>query len=342
MALGVSICLRVGWFNGVTVITEGRVLRFDPGNQSRSNIPTFISHAHSDHVGEPSKERQSHLTPETLDIVRAVRDVDDESFIPIRLEDAVKFDGFDVVAHNAGHMLGSAQFEVRAPNLTLVYTGDINCRDMFTTSAADSIPCDVLVLETTYGTPFYAFPDLTQTSAEIVEWALGQIRAGKTPVFKTYSGGKAQEVLRIFNALTTVPVVAEGATASITDAYVKNGVNLRYVDSTTLEARELLKSGGCVCLTSTGHGLARLKNSRVAMATGWALGRRFEGVDAAFPLSGHADFRQLVEYVERARPKEVLTVHGFKEEFASYIKKKLGIRARPIPSMSQSLLQEYL
>jgi len=334
--------LRIGWFNGVTVIVENSLLRFDAQNQSNSNAPTFISHAHSDHLGETSRERQSYLTPETLDIVRAVRNVHAESLLPIRLGDTVKFDELEVVAHNAGHMLGSAQFEVRAPNFTLVYTGDINCRDMFTTSAAESIPCDVLVLETTYGTPFYVFPDLTQTSAEIVNWVLGQIRAGRIPVFKAYSGGKAQEILRIFNALTNVPVVTEGATTSITEAHVKNRVNLKYLDSTTVEAQELLKSGECVCLTPMGHGLARLKNSCIAMATGWALGRRFEGIDAAFPLSGHADFRQLVEYVERARPKEVLTVHGFKEEFASYVRKRLGIKARPIPLMSQKLLREYL
>ena len=334
--------MRIGWFNGVTVIAENSLLRFDAQNQSNSNTPTFISHAHSDHLGETSGERQSYLTPETLDIVRAVRNVYAESLLPIHLGDTVRFDGLDVVAHNAGHMLGSAQFEVRAPNFTLVYTGDINCRNMFTTSAAESIPCDVLVLETTYGTPFYAFPDLTQTSAEIVNWALEQIRARRIPVFRTYSGGKAQEILRIFNTLTNVPVVTEGATTSITEAYVKNRVNLKYVDSTTVEAQNLLKSGECVCLTPMGHGLARLRNSCIAMATGWALGRRFEGVDAAFPLSGHANFRQLVEYVERARPKEVLTVHGFKEEFASYLRKKLGIKARPIPIMNQKLLREYL
>jgi len=171
---------------------------------------------------------------------------------------------------------------------------------------------------------------------------LEQIKAGRIPVFRTYSGGKAQEILRIFNALTQVPVVAEGATASITEAYLRNGVNLKYVDSTTKEAKELIRSRECVCLTSSGQGLASLRNSSTAVATGWALGRHLEGVDAAFPLSGHADFRQLVEYVGRARPKEVLTVHGFKEEFAGYLRKKLGIRARPIPPLSQKPLREYL
>jgi len=334
--------LRVGWFNGVTVVTNTGLLSFDPHNRSGNRSSAFISHAHSDHLGGPAKGKKSHLTHETLDVVRAIRTWDDEDVLPIRLGEVVEFDGIEVIAHNAGHMLGSAQFEVRTPDSTLVYTGDINCRDMFTTRAAESVPCDILIMETTYGVPFYAFPDLTQTSVEIVGWALEQIRAGRIPVFKAYSGGKAQEILKMFNALTNIPVVAEGATARITDAYVNNGAGLKYVDSSTVEAQELLNSGECVGLTSSNNGLARLSNSCIAVTTGWALGRRFDGVDAAFPLSGHADFRQLVEYVERAKPKEVLTVHGFKEEFASYLKRKLGVRARPIHPMDQRLLREYL
>jgi len=333
--------LQVGWFNGVTLITGTGLLRFDPQNQRSPNSSAFISHAHRDHLGGPSRQGQSYLTPETLDIVRAIRSVDAERLIPVRLGDIVEAEGLEVVAHNAGHMLGSAQFEVRARNFTLVYTGDINCRDMFTTRAAEIVSCDVLVLETTYGIPFYSFPDLTQTSTEIVEWALGRIKAGRIPVFKTYSGGKAQEILAIFNALTKVPVIVEGAVASITGAYIKNGVNLRYVDSTSVEAQELLRSGECVCLTSKSQGLESHRNSCTAVVTGWALGSRFEGVDAAFPLSGHADFPQLIDYVRRARPKEVLTVHGFTDEFASYLRKKLGVKAGPLPPLDQRLLKEY-
>jgi len=86
----------------------------------------------------------------------------------------------------------------------------LSIEGLFTTSAADSIPCDTLILETTYGVPFYTFPDLTVTCSEIVEWALQQIRTGKIPVFRAYSGGKAQEIVKIFNVMTRIPVIAEG------------------------------------------------------------------------------------------------------------------------------------
>ena len=48
--------------------------------------------------------------------------------------------------------------------------------------------------------------------------------------------------------------------------------------------------------------------------TGWATGEGHlwgHRKDASLPYSDHADFNELVEYVVRARPKQVYTVNGF-------------------------------
>jgi Cft2 family RNA processing exonuclease len=42
-------------------------------------------------------------------------------------------------------------------------------------------------------------------------------------------------------------------------------------------------------------------------------------VDAAIPLSDHADFQELLSLVRRASPKKVYTVHGF-PEFAAHLR----------------------
>ena len=65
------------------------------------------------------------------------------------------------------------------------------------------------------------------------------------------------------------------------------------------------------------------------MITGWALdpGARFRyRCDAAFPLSDHADFADLLRFVELVNPKKVLTVHGFAEDFARTLRQR-GIEA---------------
>jgi Cft2 family RNA processing exonuclease len=333
--------LRLGWRNGVTLAFKDRFVHFDPSRKLGKDCTVFISHAHADHLSKLSSEAESYLTPETFDIASVIQGRPPVKAIPLGFNQTLKLDEFEIIAHNAGHMLGSAQFELRSSGSTVVYTGDINCRNMFTTSAAESIPCDSLILETTYGVPYYTFPDLTITCAEIVEWALQQVKTGKIPVFRAYSGGKAQEIIKIFNVMTRIPVIAEGVVAEITEAYVRNGVNLNYFNSASTEAQELLKTGECVCISSQDRGVAGLANSSLAVATGWALGKRFLRREAAFPLSSHADFDQLIEYVKQARPREVITVHGFKEEFADYLRRKFGIKARPISPLQQDSLTDF-
>jgi putative mRNA 3-end processing factor len=257
-------------------------------------------------------------------------------------EKKITLNEVDVVPHNAGHMLGSAQFEIRSPEAAILYTGDFNCRDMLTTDMATPVCCDILVLETTYGHPVYTFPDPQEIRVNMVDWALREIQRGVTPVFKVYSAGKAQEVIKILNAFTSVPVITQPTVTRVNQAYERNGVDLRYTDAETEEGRELLKSGECVYVVSSRKAITGLRGVSLAVATGWASRFRMNSVDAAFPLSCHADFHQLVEYVEQVKPREVFTVHGFKDDFADYLSRSHGIRARPISPIVQKHLMEYL
>jgi len=71
--------------------------------------------------------------------------------------------------------------------------------------------------------------------------------------------------------------------------------------------------------------LRHLPARRTAMVSGWALdsGSTYRyRCDAAFPLSDHADFPDLLKLVELVNPKRVLTVHGFAKEFASTLRER--------------------
>ena len=73
------------------------------------------------------------------------------------------------------------------------------------------------------------------------------------------------------------------------------------------------------------------------MATGWALdpGAIYRnGCDAAFPLSDHADFPDLLALVDRVQPKVVYTLHGFAKEFAATLRAR-GIEAWAIGQQNQ-------
>ena len=75
--------------------------------------------------------------------------------------------------------------------------------------------------------------------------------------------------------------------------------------------------------------LRKLGRVRTAVLTGWAVDPncRFRyQTDAAFPLSDHADFTDLVEFVKRVAPKRIFTLHGFAADFAATLRAR-GVEA---------------
>src|SRR4030095_13659013 len=83
--------------------------------------------------------------------------------------------------------------------------------------------------------------------------------------------------------------------------------------------------------------LTQIKKRRVAVLTGWALGPgavyRYQ-CDAAFPLTDHADYPDLLRYVELVQPKRVLTLHGFAAEFARDLRDR-GVEALALTEANQ-------
>ena len=45
-------------------------------------------------------------------------------------------------------------------------------------------------------------------------------------------------------------------------------------------------------------------------------------MDAAFPLSDHADFPGLLEAVRRVNPRRIITIHGYTREFAAELRRQ--------------------
>ena len=87
--------------------------------------------------------------------------------------------------------------------------------------------------------------------------------------------------------------------------------------------------------------LRNLGKTRTAILTGWAVepNCRFRyQCDAAFPLSDHADFPELIELVKRVQPRQVYTLHGFAAEFAQTLR-ELGYDARALSQDEQFSLR---
>ncbi len=60
-------------------------------------------------------------------------------------------------------------------------------------------------------------------------------------------------------------------------------------------------------------------------------------MDAAFPLSDHADFHELIDFVRQVRPRRVFTTHGFAADFAATLR-DLGFDAEALVNEEQLTL----
>jgi len=208
-------------------------LVFDPNKTLSSlhtkNSLTCISHAHSDHTAGFQSTLRKIVTPATLDIYSAIRKKP-HNVQQITQGDSISVeDAGSLSVQPAGHMLGAAQFILERNGKRLVFTGDFNLSSSLTTDAATPIPCDVLLMEATYGRPDALFPPREQVYSEIAEWVSQKLKARHTPLFQVYASGKAQEVIRILNTFLTIPVVVDSTIAKIAQVYENHGISLGYL-----------------------------------------------------------------------------------------------------------------
>lgn len=296
---------------------------------TRARDLAFVSHAHMDHV---ARHARIIATAPTARLCRERLGIRDALTVPYRQPFALG--DLTLELHPAGHVLGSAQILVRLPaalgGLTVGYTGDFSPYPSRTAEAAAPLRCDVLVIEATFGLPRYVFPPKDEVLAGMAAFADETIAAGGTPVFLAYPLGKSQEVAkRLLEAGYRVR-----AHASVWDnckIYEEHGVAFHGLHKFTDGARrgEVLVFPHQARKT---RAMLKVNGARFAAVTGWAIDSgakyRFK-VDAAFPLSDHADFPGLLRAVEESGARKIYVVHGFADEFVSALRHR-GFDAAPL------------
>jgi len=322
--------MYVEYRGGVIASLGGVKLLFDHAPPVRGGI-RLVSHAHSDHA-PPRVVEDTIMTPETHELVSCLRSVV-KNLMLRRINEDVKFDDVRVRLVNAGHVLGSSQFLVETNVGAMLYTGDINTYETLVSKPAEPVNAEILILESTYGSPFFSFPDRELVYAEILRWILRCIRNNEIPALKVYSIGKSQEIIKLINTATSLPVLTGPVVSKTSGAYSRCGVKLSFTPLNSVEGMEIAKSGEFVYVDSSRRELLTSRRVRWALATGWALRYRFRGYDAAFPLSSHADFKGLLEYVENVNPAKTYTIHGYTNTLARELT-KLGKEAEPLDEIT--------
>ncbi len=266
-----------------------------------------VSHAHSDHT---ARHESFVATPATIDLMRVrMGDAVARRGVALEYGSIYEHGPLKIQLFPAGHVLGSAMVRVEAPSgESLLYTGDFKTRRGLAAEPIEIPKADILIMESTFGRPEFVFPPTEVLHTGIVEFCSKAFEAGEVPVLLAYSLGKAQEVLKILES-TDFKLMAYRTIRALNPVYEAHGYPMP-------ETRPLdfLNMEGCVSVLPPTV-LKKLPKGphRLAMISGWGLqanARYRYKTDTVLPLSDHADYPELLEFVEAVDPKTVYTLHG--------------------------------
>jgi len=286
---------------------------------------SFVSHAHADHI---APHAEIICSPGTARLLQA-------RLPGRRLQHVLPFGqteplapGAAVTLHPAGHILGSAQCLLEHDTHgSLLYTGDFRLLPGPAAESCATPRADILIMETTFGRPHYVFPPTAKVLADITTFCRTALEGGETPVLFAYSLGKSQELLAGLTG-AALPVMLHPQALRLTRIYEELGIQFP-----AYRALDAARCEGCVVIcppvSRDSPFLTSIPRRRTAVISGWAMDPgaiyRYQ-CDAAFPLSDHADYPGLLQYVEAVKPRRVYTVHGFAREFAATLRSR-GIEA---------------
>lgn len=279
-------------YNGITLGLDN----------AKGEIP-FVSHAHADHLNGVKNKPEIISTEETKLLGKLKGNV-------TSLKDAKLLE--------AGHMLGSRQLFLECDGKTVTYTGDLNLRESILFKGADIPRTDELIIEATYGDPFFEFPSEEEIYSSVEKW----VKENKDNILLIggYEMGKAQEIIKILNEYCSIEPIVSERTAELSMIYNKFGKDLGFVKVGTDEAEEVMRDP-FVAVVPPKHSkryfarrLGEAFNRRVlcAFASGWILKYRYD-VDKGFPLSDHASFYDIRYYIRSSGAKKVRFFCGTKE-----------------------------
>jgi Cft2 family RNA processing exonuclease len=282
-----------------------------------------ISHGHSDHIAQ---HRSIVATPETARIFR--HRCGEAQIETLQYGERKDYGHYALTFYPAGHCLGSAQILIEAAGERLVYTGDIKLRANVAAENAVIVPCDTLIMESTFGDPVYKFPPDVVTFERLYAAVDRAFSDDRVPVVLAYALGKGQEALEIL-LRRGYRVTLHGAVWNVSEIYRELGVEFsgpyEKYDREQLRGRVLIAPPNCRKQPM----ITNIERRSTIMLTGWAMSKSapymYRGVDHILPLSDHADFDELVRLARESGAERIITMHG-PAKFAASLR-DLGLNA---------------
>lgn len=291
----------------------------------------LITHAHGDHARPGSAEYW--CAEECAPILRH-RLGPEIRVRPLRYREKTRLGDCWISFHPAGHIRGSAQIRIEQGSDVWVVTGDYKRNSDPTCDPFETVSCNTLITEATFGLPIYHWSSSADTMGSIMDWWDGCKREGVTALLFCYALGKAQRILSELCHWTDEEVLVHGAVASLTNLYREQGV--RMVPTRLVGEATDATAGRLILAPPSAHRspwMKRFPAVSTAFASGWTVVRGFRrrrGYQRGFVLSDHADWAGLIRTIEESSASRVLVTHGSSEILARFLRESKGLRAEPL------------
>ena len=246
-------------------------------------------------------------------------------------------EGTKITLRRARHILGASQVEVEdVGGTSMAYTGDFLSPD----PATEIVKTETLAISSAYGDPSqvrsFSRPEVEGRFVELVRSAVQ-----RGPVEVIAHKGKLQEAMALLNLNgINLPFVCTPETMKWVDVYRKYGEKVGdCISSADDEGKKLIGTKSTSIffrdLNTPQHSLP--ENRVRIKLSGYDSAQPFYRVEDDYywvTISDSADFKGTLDYVERSKPKVLITDNsrgGNAELLASEVTQRFGIPAYPSP-----------
>ncbi|MEM1814327.1 MAG: MBL fold metallo-hydrolase [Metallosphaera sp.] len=298
-----------------------------------------VTHFHSDHIIQLNRSVTECswiiATKPTLDVLNTLGyTIPKNKRLELGYNVTINIESEKLTLHPSDHVFGSAQVEVTTLNgETIAYTGDFKNPGKGT----PILDPDILIIESTYGKPEFTrkFKDeVEQLTADYINDALT-----KLPVRIYGYHGKIQEIMkRLREHGIIAPFVVDGKIMEITQVAISNGMRIDDVFSVE-QAKEqgIIKDNWYIEFLHFNQFKKRISKFTNFLLSGWEFEtpiRRIDKSSYGIAFSDHADFEDLIYYVDNSKARFVITEggrRGYSRELAKYINLLLKRRSISLP-----------
>ena len=239
---------------------------------------------------------------------------------------------------SAGHVLGSAQIRLESDGNVWVVSGDYKRDHDPSCAPFETVACDVLITEATFGLPIYRWSSGAEVAKSIRDW--WQADRSRPTLLFCYAFGKAQRLLAELKAIgVEEEVLLHGAVETITRHYREAQVPMTPSRPVSDYPRNDSLNGRLVLAPPSAHRsswMRRFKAPQTGFASGWMAvrgARQRRGYERGFVLSDHADWPGLIQTVRESGAKQVYVTHGQSDVLARYLRECEGIAAEPLETL---------